>query len=453
MAKGFITFANEPAFTFVHYGHDLDLKYRPEARRHNCHRRSVESNKRHEDQSRQRQLEWSSFRPLQDPTTSFARDPFTTGPATQARSLESIWLSNFEANFCLPLEFSIRGYCQNPADVILSSARSSHTTFQNLITLTAATVQARQDVGWEEEVYARQAITIKEFASAMDYYQQSECTLSPRNINDLYSALYSFSAPVFGRQQGFHALVSSSLTCIFAKHNHNVMQLPTVEWIRTLMPRPDKRFQRPQPYQNFMLWKINCFLDFLEGAQQEFCARFDQRQSSYFACSKDVYQLLRCAFESRPVQEPYKGFYWVCVNRILLVLLSYQQTFAKSAERTDVSFVEAVDNLARKCSAFPMLQALTAFLWGLFSLVDGKQWAQRQQLFTVPLKELLVGHEYNFAPEMMSWIFFDPTDSESRLPTLLDFGNLRQILKALYSPGLVNDDVAASEMPQTCYLA
>ena len=431
--------SDSPGFTFVNYGKGSDFAYRKHARIHNAHRHTLQHNRRKQCSERQGNLPLAESRnstpPLQDALTTFARNPFENNLFAIARKYESIWMRNFETLFSLPaLEAPPPGIL-DPRTSFLKVARASQIAYQNIVTLTAATLEARQQRCWGQDKFIlhRQAQILEGFRQTVDYYQNSQCRLDRNAYQDVYAAVFSFIDPAFGREAGYDATIDA-ITAVFCLPQHVIfIQAPTVEWIKTLMPRPSLSLGQRQLYRSRVLWKTNKLLDFIEECQENASALTDHERAVFFQRGSPVHVLITSPLSGSETQRPYPGFHVVCLHRILFILHLFAISIRKNPA-TSLHFAETLQRLASSCLQYEGLHAITLFLWSLLWEVDSDdhKWAEREQLFTIPMKYLVVTHSISFVDIMRALLFAEQSQHGKHSARSLDIDPLRRSMKDFY---------------------
>lgn len=433
MPTGQISFVGDRVLTFVNYRDVRDLSYRSEARAHNAQNRaSNETPMRVKKTDLQHRRPWRTVAGLQDPLSTYARDPFAHGIASEARALESVWLETFHSNFFLPYMPSDRGCISSPQDAFLAASRSSHMAYQNLILLTAATSRTRLKSQPVQELFAQQAFVMSQFRTLVDAYYAQRYRLSPREFQDVFSAAFSFSSHEFERQPAYNAIVYANFHLISASHNHYLKQLPTVEWIRTLTPRPGLGFNRNRRYLDGMARKNDVLFDFLQEARENAGSEHAREWAWYFAKGTAL-RLIVTADLDVGSELPWPGFHKVCMNRILFLLhlhLSYQSDDDLSSKT-----MHDFEQLAKVCVEYEPTVSVRLFLWSLFTRLKAIEsgWMLREQILTLPVKELLIIHGTDFSSQLGAWLLQDRDSNGVVILPEIDIDGKRRLMATYYN--------------------
>ena len=273
-----------------------------------------------------------------------------------------------------------------PADAFLNAARTSNAAYRNLVTLATATLYAQQGQVQQQYVFSNQAESLSAFRSAVGYYRKSNCNLTPLEFQDLYSTAFSFADPSFSRELGFNAIITAIFPIVNSPQHFRTRHLPTVEWIRCIMPRPGDTLLRPRAYQADMLYKIHRLFDFLAEAQQLALLRRAQGTKPKIKGEGAIYEIITTPVEDPKSREPYAGFYSVCLHRILAIL--HLCLLRATTDDECSSVLQEFESLAVGCLQFPAPISISAFLWAQLCAIDDPQcqWAHGEHFFIIATK-------------------------------------------------------------------
>lgn len=440
--------------TFVNYGGGSDYTYRREARIHNAQRglrRARRAQSAAPDTGSQREVRRrgigrqprsaeSIATPLvgiAGPIALFAPDQSSYDFSSPPRSFEAIWRSTFPTYFYLPRLSTSSTVLPDPEDTFLAAARSSPYAYRNLVTLTAIDAEARRGATAVEDVFRNQAQIIQDFRGMVQRYTELETQLTRQDIQDIFIAAFSFFGRDFGKEPAYNAIIDVNSTVLYVAPNRATRLLPTVEWIRLLLPRPGESFNRTQTYQSLMLRKANALTSFLERTQNNAISGLTTPFARYFHPETAIYKVITTSPSDHTAPEPYPGFYLMCVHRILFLLHTHINELAQANQPAENdAFLSTMESVASTCLEHPSPERLAIFLWGVLVNSDAQDTCNDpdEMCYLWAMKDLYHIYNLTFVREMIAWLPREGGETTHTDLPVVDVEAMRVNLRAHYEP-------------------
>ncbi|KAJ9659971.1 hypothetical protein H2198_002861 [Neophaeococcomyces mojaviensis] len=465
-----VTILNDNGFTFVNYGNDGNFTYRQEARVHNAHRRARDTLK--PSRASERQVKESRDNPAaarrhpkpSSNSTSFllpktdlvvTRMTQTNIVASPTRPLEPPlvfeglslhhslnmrkqilehqWRSVFQYHFYLPQVDNVFGL-QSPQSAFLAAADTDMHTYRNLVIQPVVSSAVKTGQQSSEAVFRNQALILQDFRQLAEMYTNSESRLTREQFQRFFATTFAFHAHDFHKATAYDAIMYANSILVTVPRNQGLRQLPTVEWIRTLMPLPRSSFHQSCGYRAQMLRKIKMILDFLEKTREQTYHHCRDSLRHHFDHETALYHIIRTSIPDVSGAEPYHGFHSVCLHRILFLLHAYLNHDQRTSDQNPNHFLSRLESIASFCVVKEFPHNITLFLWYLLVILDEQEqgWDQHEPFFSWAIREIISSHNLSFIPVLRALLLRRVGWEDLPIDADADFDELRNRMQLFY---------------------
>jgi len=329
-----------------------------------------------------------------------------SNPVARRQFLECQWRSTFQYSFYLPQVDNIAGL-QNPQSAFLTAAYTNMQNYRNLVFQPVISLAALRGEEPSETVFRNQALILQNFRQLAERYIKPELQLTREQFQGFLATTFAFHIHNPYTASAYDIIMYANSSLFMMPQNLTIKHLPTVEWIRTLMPLPGPTFYQSHAYRVGIVRKITRVFEFIDDIKQRVQQRCYHEVHHYLIPRTALYRLVTTEIPDTPMIEPYKGFHSVCLHRVFFLLHAYLNNNQRSCTEAVDSMFTMLQSIAEACVAHEFPHSITLFLWYLLVLFDEQnQFSDPvEPLFSWAVRELINVHNLSLIPDLRALLF------------------------------------------------